>query len=523
MSNSDKRDSIDATNTDAFDRDDHDSGEISDGGVDSPAAAAVAGGSGEDLGGSRGTGIGLTKRLSDLLEGGGDGDLLVGRKGGRATVMQWLQALDVQVMGACRADERLKPMLKSGAAADDRLLAHLSQYFEPSEVGLLAMCLCMPLVSMRVGKVLKQGSLLCPTTVRGDLNLVLLPTSDFRLSFVGDDGQTEILFTLSCDSDCSTAVIEEISADSSGRSFLVKCPESDIYYFWCSEKSKLLGNELLVKMKDLFKRKPSLAELTGINDSRLDCFATYLRAYFSGSTSDCNSLMSKSLRHRSNANQATKSGSPCQSSLGPRPNFFKEGMSRTSFSLKSVVREKLRRRGGEITLSALENITSDSAATFQTFSSQCSQEKHSEVSGLTELPTHCLFESVEKVPPSLCSSTAGVSSRSAICSPAYCWCPIGSNFLSISGSLQLPLATAKLRTLPPLSSLLQAGRASSLLTPLSPPILELPAYLPDPLARLPFSMPRLPSHCGVWYYTTPVTFHTNEPDTSGGQRVGEWS
>ncbi|KAL6963300.1 hypothetical protein U1Q18_049063 [Sarracenia purpurea var. burkii] len=35
-------------------------------------------------------------------------------------------------------------------------------------------------------------------------------------------------------------------------------------------------------MKDLLKRKSSLAELTGIGESRLDCFATHPRAYLLG-------------------------------------------------------------------------------------------------------------------------------------------------------------------------------------------------------------------------------------------------
>ncbi|KAG5607468.1 hypothetical protein H5410_028960 [Solanum commersonii] len=88
---------------------------------------------------------------------------------GETNVLQWLLALDLQVMGACRVDERLKPLLKlnvSAGAAEDRLLAHLSQNFEPSEVGMLARCLCIPLVSMRVGKIRKQGTLLCPTATR---------------------------------------------------------------------------------------------------------------------------------------------------------------------------------------------------------------------------------------------------------------------------------------------------------------------------------------------------------------------
>lgn len=88
---------------------------------------------------------------------------------GETNHLQWLLALDLQVMGACRADERLKPLLKlnvSAGAAEDRLLAHLSQNFEPSEVGMLSRCLCIPLVSMRVWKIKKQGTLLCPTATR---------------------------------------------------------------------------------------------------------------------------------------------------------------------------------------------------------------------------------------------------------------------------------------------------------------------------------------------------------------------
>lgn len=74
--------------------------------------------------------IGLTERLTDIFVEEGDGDLLLQRSDREDRVLQWLQALDMQVMGACRADERLKPLLKSNASsgvAEDRLLAHLSQ------------------------------------------------------------------------------------------------------------------------------------------------------------------------------------------------------------------------------------------------------------------------------------------------------------------------------------------------------------------------------------------------------------
>lgn len=85
---------------------------------------------GEDVSGSRSNGsesddesTRSESRISDPLT---DGDFLLGED----RVLRWLQALDMQVMGACRGDERLKPLLKlnvSNGMAEDRLLAHLSQ------------------------------------------------------------------------------------------------------------------------------------------------------------------------------------------------------------------------------------------------------------------------------------------------------------------------------------------------------------------------------------------------------------
>lgn len=69
-----------------------------------------------------------------------------------------------------------------------------------------------------------------------------------RIAFIGDDGCAERLSTFSNISQCSTVAIEEIDADPSGRSFLVKIPDCKVHYFWCSEKSKLLGVELLAKV-----------------------------------------------------------------------------------------------------------------------------------------------------------------------------------------------------------------------------------------------------------------------------------
>ncbi|RWW13318.1 hypothetical protein GW17_00022970, partial [Ensete ventricosum] len=74
---------------------------------------------------------GVVERLRGLLRGESDGDLShEGSRGGEDGLLRWLQALDLQVLGACRADERSKPLFKlnvSSGPAEERLLAQLSQ------------------------------------------------------------------------------------------------------------------------------------------------------------------------------------------------------------------------------------------------------------------------------------------------------------------------------------------------------------------------------------------------------------
>ncbi|KAF3954981.1 hypothetical protein CMV_019752 [Castanea mollissima] len=446
--------------------------------------------------------IGLTERLTDILVDEGDGDLLLQRSDREDRVLQWLQALDLQVMGACRADERLKPLLKmdaSNGVAEDRLLAHLSQHFEPAEVGMLARCFCIPLVSIRVGKINKQGTLMCPTAIRGNLNLTVLPTSDLRLSFIGDDGQTERLFTGSSNSQCAAVAVDEIPADNSGRSFVIKVPGGRVFYFWFSEKSKLLGIDLLAKMKDLLKRKPSIAEFTGISESRLSCFATHLRAYLVSSTvgrsrasssgssippldttaelSDISqngqfsSMSSKSLRSRHTGSQAVKTNTFYQGSLSPRSSSFKDGLPKCLSSLRSAAREKLRRRG-DSHLSAVDNLTITSTITVDASSSNNSEnEKLPETTrGLSFSPSSFL-ESLGSlgVPPAL-SPTSQVSYiGSPLFTPYYCWCPPrGSTLQCSAATQQLPTSSNDLPSLPPLSCLLPASMPSSLLTSTPP-------------------------------------------------------
>ncbi|XP_068329039.1 uncharacterized protein [Pyrus communis] len=465
---------------------------------------------------------GLEERLTGILVDEGDGDLLLQQSNREDRVLQWLEALDMQVMGACRADERLKPLLKMNASndvAEDRLLAQLSQHFGPAEVGMLARCFCIPLVSIRVGKINKQGTLLCPTAARGNLNLTVLPTSNLRLSFVGDDGRIDRLCTLHNKSQCFAVEINEIPADNSGRSFLIKIPDGQSLYFWCSETSRLLGIELLSKMKDLLKRKPSIAELTGISEPRLGCFATHLRSYLVGSTvggsvsssagspSDLDtttepsdtaqdgqfsSTSSKSLRSRHGVNQSMKANSSFQGRLSPRSSSFKD-LPRTLSSLRNITREKLRRRG-DILVSAIDNPTTASPITID---SSCSN--HAETDSCPETIRSCslssssFLESLGKLarPPTLNPASQVPYMVTPLLSPYYCWCPPGSSDLQYSPEHpELPRSLTESALLPPLSSLLPPNMPSSMLSTkphlnlADSPLLDFPAFFPDPLVRL---------------------------------------
>ncbi|KAI3799981.1 hypothetical protein L1987_35287 [Smallanthus sonchifolius] len=471
-----------------------------------------------------GNGTGLAARLTDLFVGDGDNDddLLIQRST-QGTVMQWLQALDMQVMGACRADERLKPLLKlnvSSGVAEDRLLSHLSQHFEPSEVGLLARCLCVPLMSVRVGKIDKQGTLLIPNSARGNLTLSLLPTSDLRISFIGDDGHVERLSTLRNTSDCSSVMIEGISADNCGRSFMIRIPAIDEpFYFWCSEKSMLLGNELLDKMKNLLEKKPSLADLTGISDSRLDCFANRLRTYLVGSKTQVNnnttlvssatSSSTTSLGH-SGTGKSSQSASKSsrvricsiQGSLSPKASSFKEGPPRNLISLKNVVRDKFRRKGETGSFSCVENL--DTISVSSPSSTNTSTPNKSSKGKISESAIDTrMFPLVTGLEVGLAEKTVDgrrvVSSTPPVppFSPYYCWCPPVASALqyTVASSQMMPMSATEPFTLPPLSSILtgstprSSSSSSSLLTP--KPTLnldEIPPFLPEPLIRLPISV-----------------------------------
>ncbi|KAJ0984079.1 hypothetical protein J5N97_002435 [Dioscorea zingiberensis] len=495
-----------------------------------------------EMGGSRGRALSasLAERVRDSLRNDGDADLLLDRGDVENGVLQWLRALDSQVLGACRADERLKPMLKlnvSSGVAEYQLMTQLSQHFEASEIGMLARCLCVPLVSIRVGKIIKQGGRLCPTSIRGHLNLTLLPSSNMCISFFGDDGSIKKLAVVSSISESPAVAIEEISADSSGRSFLVNLPGSGPLYFWCSEKSKSEGMRLLTKMKDLLLRRPSLAHLSGVSESRLASFATHLQAYFHGSTgiakaanlaasspslvmsasgahdSDCGSQPSatgpKSSCHRLGVSHTTKVHPFPQGSLSPKSNTFKDAPPRSSAFIRSGVRDKVRRRGGGNSSYLPGNVrlvTSDSPTSNTSDSLPASD--HFEDEKLSEL-----FESVKCCISSIPCPSLPLASLSPVSvqlplsrdvlpsgqfSPYYCWCPpcitpVRSTFTTTC----LPSSTLESQPLPPFPSVLLAVETPALI-PSRPPIgvTELPTMGPpnlfhEPLFPLSFPAPAL--------------------------------
>lgn len=277
-------------------------------------------------------------------------------------------------------------------------------------------------------------------------------------------------------------------------------------------------------MKDFLARRPSVAELTGISESRLGCLATHLRAYLVGSivagaqtssaipqaaedftseqsetpldgqlTLSSSSPPSKSSRSRYPGSLTTKANSSFQGSLSPRSSSFKEGMPRNLSSLKTSVRDKLRRRGDSHLV--VENLNIASAAS----TDGCSNHSEGDSNKVVEsgkscsLPVSCVDSLGKLAAPLTQKSDTQVSlMSSALLSPYYCWCPPGYSMLQFSAEpSKLAGSLVDPPFLPPLSSLLPSTVKSSFLTQLPPfnlvnsPPLDFPSFLPDPLFRLP--------------------------------------
>ncbi|KAL2939747.1 Protein RnfH [Bienertia sinuspersici] len=294
----------------------------------------------------------------------------------------------------------------------------------------------------------------------------------------------------------------------------MKLLDGETFYFWCSEKSKLLGSDLLLKMKNLLKRKPTLAELTGISESRLECFATHLRSYllgpsvssFQSSSSTMtapwadvrvdgfeigrntqSSISVKPLRTRQSTVQTVKGQTPYQGSLSPRSSSFKEGQPRILNSLRSVSREKVRRRG-DLHLPAGSSFMTEAVLNLSEEVKPSETFTNNAVSPLSFLESlgNCSF-------PESASSTAQVPPPvGSFFSPYYCWCP---PCTSPSGAsmAKFPASFSEPFSLPPLSSLLPATGTHSILPQMPPldlasaPSLEFPTFLSDPLTRFSFT------------------------------------
>ncbi|KAG7574282.1 hypothetical protein ISN44_As09g024800 [Arabidopsis suecica] len=331
---------------------------------------------------------------------------------------------------------------------------------------------------------------------------MVLPTSDLRLSFIGDNGHSEQLFTYTSKSQCSAVSIEEITADNSGRSFVIRIADGNAFYYWCSEKSKLLGTELRRKMKDLIKKKPSISELTGIEESRLGSVASHLRLYLMGSVvpnikgvpvsspdsssssgssetadSSSSSASSKSLRARHGGTQPTKT----QGSLSPRASSFKENTLRNS-SLRISSRDKSKRRS-EAHFSIFDNLSVTSIPTNVEGFIQSEGEGEEVTENNNGISQIIAFEEAESTPSTMTGPPPfPLKMGPPVFSPYYCWCPPTTSSLHApSASYQFPPLSIELPSLPPLSSLLPASGSDGFLIPSSP--LDLSDIPPLPLVH----------------------------------------
>lgn len=273
---------------------------------------------------------------------------------------------------------------------------------------------------------------------------------------------------------------------------------------------------LLSQMRELLNQRPTVAELTGIDRSRLECFAIHLRAYLMGSAvgkSQASSsgmpilsdgivndipnasentqsfTSSKSLRPRYASSQVVKANS-CHQVLSPRASSFKEGLAK-NLTARST-REKLRKLG-ENHFAAVDNLSAALPIVADTFnSSPCNIIQTQDSLENNSLTPSDVLESLGKLtfPPCLSTSSQVPSLCQPIFSPYYCLCPPGPSTLehpvlppesaSASDGYSVPSLSALLPPVP--SSLLMATQPLNLG---DLPPLDFPTILPDPLACLP--------------------------------------
>jgi len=273
----------------------------------------------------------------------------------------------------------------------------------------------------------------------------------------------------------------------------------------------------LNQMKDLLKRKPSIVELSGISKSRLDCFATQLRAFLVGSTGDisgrdhsvCASTSANSVsccnvssesshpssskfpRSRNIGNQTAKADTTLyQSILSPRSSSFKEVPPRNLSSHRIAAREKMKRRGDNHQ-QIVDNLTNDST-NISDLSSTSDHDKASEVTkAVTFSPSFLGSLGKLGVPSSLGLGGEVPPVVSPLFSPYYCWCPPGiSSCPSIAAATQSPKSSIETLPFPSGASFLPSPLSAALLDPVQPLSasmdfpMDFPPFLPDPLVRM---------------------------------------
>lgn len=257
--------------------------------------------------------------------------------------------------------------------------------------------------------------------------------------------------------------------------------------------------------------KPSLAELTGIDESRIDCFAIHLRAYLHGSAAinpQASSMMSRDPSIagfvdsselgldaqisvasqkplRSEHVSSMGSNTSLMSSLSPMSNAFKDSMLRNSSSV-CVSRDGPRNHGDSY-ISCVDSQIAGISSRDAPSSTYVEDDKI----GRETRPSNVLEPLVAALP--FRGSAATVHSLdSTVFSPYYCWCPPAVSTLQYSvGTPHMPILSTD-SSIPLLSSIAPSACSSSILTPkpslVTDVSLDFPPLLPEPLIRLPFSL-----------------------------------
>ena len=288
---------------------------------------------------------------------------------------------------------------------------------------------------------------------------------------------------------------------------------------------------IMHQMKDLLRRKPTLSHLTGICESRLESLATHLRTYLLGTSnapeadpiapsgalptsvntagrdSQSPSPFWKSSRVHSGASHASKEQPSHQDSPSSRSITFRDRTIRSSSSMRTGIKEKLRRHGDDnptlfINSQAMPCVSLCGQTTVRCEDDSIRGSDCCELLPLISKPEMpCVSSSLPTSVPSLLNlPPPQISASKSMFSPYYCWCPPRPSSLQYSVSPHhspLPITSDESIPLPPLSSLFSSGRPVPPFTPnlsfdvSKLPTLDLPHLFAEPIVRLPLTVSSL--------------------------------